>query len=318
MATDGYDWLYRKYNGPAEDFSKHPPMGFFEKIVKVMGNPTEFFDRTRFEKSIGPSFKYLAALSLVLTFFASSILFIAFFLKALPDAESWIYWSPAAIYGGVLAAFMVGTGLTHLMVKLIGGKGGFAETFKPVVYGSTPAILFGWIPMVQVLFFVYSFYLVSKGLSRMHLITGFSAIATQGAVFTIVFALAIGTYGTYVQGPLDLPVLGSMMSSQLGFGPAPEVQGGTPDVFLVIDRSSCGDGRAMMTVSNFGWDASGPIQVYIDGALSRNCTAILQVGLGSKSTQSCTSSSAELSSTGFHEVNLTSETYSGVHQIYCV
>jgi hypothetical protein len=283
-----------------------------------MGSPAEFFDRTKFEKGILPSVAYLAALSLVLTFFTSSILFIAYFLQALPNAAPWIYWSPVGIYFGCIAAFILGSALTHLTVKLLGGKGGFSETFKPVVYGSTPAILFGWIPMVQVLFFVYSFYLVAKGLSRMHLITGISAMATQGVVFAIVFALAIGSYGTYVQGPVDLPVLGSIMTSQLGIGPAPNDHGGTPDVFLVIDRSACGDGVARMTVSNFGWDSSGPVQVYIDGVLSRNCTSIFEGGIDSKSTKSCTSSSADLSSTGFHEVNLTSETYSGVHQIYCV
>lgn len=43
--------------------------------------------------------------------------------------------------------FIVGAWL-HLWVYLLGGKKGYMQTMKAVMYGSTPYMLIGWIPII--------------------------------------------------------------------------------------------------------------------------------------------------------------------------
>jgi len=42
----------------------------------------------------------------------------------------------------------IGAAWLHLFVYLLGGRKGYLQTLKSVTFGSTPAMLFGWIPFI--------------------------------------------------------------------------------------------------------------------------------------------------------------------------
>jgi len=78
---------------------------------------------------------------------------------------------PAAVFlftliGGLIGALVFGAWL-HLWVALFGGKRGIVQTIRAGLYGSTPQLLFGWIPFIGFLFTLWSLYLIIVGLQEL-------------------------------------------------------------------------------------------------------------------------------------------------------
>ena len=51
------------------------------------------------------------------------------------------------LVGGIIGIFVGGAWL-HIFVWALGGKKGYVQTVKSVMYGSTPSLLLGWIPII--------------------------------------------------------------------------------------------------------------------------------------------------------------------------
>jgi len=178
-------------------------LGFVEKAQKVILHPSEFFDGIRSERGIGQAFKYLAILALV-NVVASTVLLVAF--PEAPQNEIFkasesigipapLFVIPLAGYAAALVFTFIGVGLEHLSVKLLGGKGDYAATYKALVYASTLSMLLGWIPIVSIITGLYSFYLSLKGLSKLHdfsmwraFVAAFLVPLVIGVVLSVVLA----------------------------------------------------------------------------------------------------------------------------------
>ncbi len=184
-------------------------MHFEEKIRLILGNSEKFFNKVRNE-DIVPSIKYLLFLSAIPTLFI--ILFsnitLGFFPSMLllmnsqmPSFMSQIMGSMIGfLVGGIFyICLFVGVFLSaiilHAIVYLMGAKRGFENTYKAVAYGSTPSILFSWIPFVSIIFGLWSWYLVVKGVSRLQKITMEKAfIATIIPIIAYVVIILILMY----------------------------------------------------------------------------------------------------------------------------
>ncbi|WOF16946.1 YIP1 family protein [Methanoplanus sp. FWC-SCC4] len=79
---------------------------------------------------------------------------------------------------GTIVATLIGGLILHLFVYIVGGRKGLSETIKAVLYSSTPSLLFGWIPVVGIIFGVWSLILEILGIRELHEIsTGRSLLA---------------------------------------------------------------------------------------------------------------------------------------------
>jgi hypothetical protein len=161
--------------------TSYDEMNLTEKIKKVILSPSEFFERIKVEKGVGEAFKYLAILSLV-----NLVVGVVSFMLSIPSLSPLSNFSaflsfpsapvisvlgiviPVAVYVGSLALSFVEAGFVHLFVKLFKGRGDYSATYKAIVYAGTPSILLGWIPFVGIIFYMYSFYLFLKGISKLH------------------------------------------------------------------------------------------------------------------------------------------------------
>jgi hypothetical protein len=92
-----------------------------------------------------------------------------------------------AVVGAFASLFITGS-LTHLFVRAFGGRKGYGNTMKAFAYGETPLFLFGWIPFVGTLFWVWALVLNIIGISRLHEISTGRAV---GAVLLGIVALVI-------------------------------------------------------------------------------------------------------------------------------
>jgi len=157
-------------------------MEIVEKIKEVLLSSSDFFKKIKEEKGIGKPFIYFAILSLV--FFALMTIPI---MAKLPFYQGMTIEMIPIFYVISLISIFVSSGIIHLFIKLVGGKGDYQKTFKAMVYSSTPSLLLAWIPYIGPLFSLWALYLAIKGVSILHDISMGRAFL---AVFLIPFILA--------------------------------------------------------------------------------------------------------------------------------
>ncbi|OPX71924.1 MAG: Yip1 domain protein [Methanoregulaceae archaeon PtaB.Bin108] len=92
----------------------------------------------------------------------------------------------------LIMVFIIG-GWLHLFVYLLGGRKGYLETVKALIFGSTPYMLIGWIPLIGIILGgIWSLILSILGIRELHQIsTGRAAGAVILAAIIIVIIIAL-------------------------------------------------------------------------------------------------------------------------------
>lgn len=162
-----------------------------EKVRGFLANPSAAF-RNAASDGPGTVFQYFAVLAVVYAFFSALI------AALLPPAGQLLLPLAAGIplpvavfliafFGAVIGDTIFGAWL-HLWVAILGGSRGIFSTIKAVLYGSTPQLLFGWIPVIGFLFTLWSMYLTVVGA---HELQGISMARAILAVFIAVMVPVI-------------------------------------------------------------------------------------------------------------------------------
>lgn len=166
-------------------------------------SPVETFQKVR-DTDLGDSLKYYLIL-LVINAILSAIVGIAM-VSAIWMTFSGIFEQmglplPAIAGAGVVLfaimmiivqfvfVFIVGAWL-HLFVYLLGGRKGYLQTLKSVIFGSTPAMLIGWIPFIGIIGGIWSIALEILGIRELQeMSTGKAALAVILAILIIVIII---------------------------------------------------------------------------------------------------------------------------------
>lgn len=96
----------------------------------------------------------------------------------------------------LIMVFVIG-GWLHLFVYLLGGRKGYTETVKALLFGSTPYMLIGWIPVIGVLIGgIWSLILSILGIRELHQVsTGKAAGAViLAAIILMVIVVLIASW----------------------------------------------------------------------------------------------------------------------------
>jgi len=160
---------------------------FSDKLKLVIGNPSRFFDKVR-KEDMWPAFSYYAVLLLIPTIIIMILLSAASysalgFFHTLGVAAG--IAAGAVFYTVALAFGFISSAITHLFVYLMGGRKGYTNTYKSVVYGNTPVVLFCWLPLLNMISGIWSYYLTIKGISKLH------GMSMQRAFFATILPLII-------------------------------------------------------------------------------------------------------------------------------
>ena len=86
---------------------------------------------------------------------------------------------------GSLVCLFIGSAWVHLWVYLFGGRKGYRETLKALAFGDTPALLFGWIPLVGMLAGFWSLFISVLGIRELQ------EISTNRALGALILAVMI-------------------------------------------------------------------------------------------------------------------------------
>ena len=164
-------------------------MDLINKIKNVLINPFKFFENLKKEKGIRDAFIYLVILSLFAAVFGTVVgyFFQEFSLGmvskvlglTLPKPEYsfgyLFFWALIGYAIGLVMSF-VWAGLLHAWILIFGGKGNYTKTYQLSVYYRTPRFVFGWIPVVSSLVWIYNLILLIIGTEKVHDISRLRAI----------------------------------------------------------------------------------------------------------------------------------------------
>ncbi|MHA1344668.1 MAG: YIP1 family protein [Promethearchaeota archaeon] len=176
-------------------------MEFFQKIGNFLIKPTKAFLEIEKEKSIKKAFIYFLILSLFSILLTSIILYInptiynpfVYKLLKLPPPKLTFNLLLLTICSGfigtIIASFII-SGIIYLWLRMFGGKKPYKEAYKLFVYSRTPKLIFGWIPLVNLVIGIYSLVLLIIGT---HVIYKFSKLkSTMIYLIPLIIIFVIG------------------------------------------------------------------------------------------------------------------------------
>jgi len=176
----------------------HRRLSFGEKVKGFLGAPANTFNNVQAE-ALGSALKYFTIWVVIFTILRTVIfytverrVFQTFWnLLGLSDAAVYrfdpVIFALLAVVGAFAGLFISGS-LTHLFVRAFGGRKGYGNTMKAFAYGNTPLFVFGWIPFVGTLFWIWALVLNIIGIRQLHEISTGRAV---GAVLLSMVALVI-------------------------------------------------------------------------------------------------------------------------------
>ena len=172
-----------------------------KRIGGFLFHPTETFENTRSD-TIKDAFLYYILLLLLNA--VLSVCFAAVIMRGIHLGHSAIGGSvwmglPGAFFGALVGGFVlliVGGFWLHLLVYIAGGRKQIDQTFQVLMYGATPYLLLGWIPLVNLIAGIWAFVIVFIGIRKLHERSTFQTICA-----VLIWGISVGliliafTYG---------------------------------------------------------------------------------------------------------------------------
>ena len=200
-------------------------MDNFELMKGFLLSPVETFRKVR-DTDLGDSLRYYLLL-LAINAVLSAIVNLAI------AGSVWMVFSDLFKQAGLAVPAVAGTGVIiialvmiivqfvlvfigaawlHLFVYLLGGRRGYLQTLKAITFGSTPAMLFGWIPFAGLLAAIWSLVLGFFGIRELQDLTTIKAALAVILAIMVIVLIVIATaafffiaYSEITPVPISMP-----------------------------------------------------------------------------------------------------------------
>ena len=152
-----------------------------KRIKKILADPSGFFKGLKNENGLEKAFIYLAVISIftvVLRLVIGQVFdqqlygLVGSLLGAnIPKIQftSFELLTLGVIgYGSGLLVSFIWAAVLHVWCLIFRGKGSYSKSYQLAVYSSTPGLVFGWIPFVNLFVWIYSVYLLIVGTRELH------------------------------------------------------------------------------------------------------------------------------------------------------
>ena len=188
-------------------FVYYNTMKILPKIRDVLIAPQKFFQRIQKEKGFKKAFVYFAILSLfaIVLGYIFGLLMVPIYQQILASfsldfpmmqyTSGWVVLNTILGYLiGLLASFIV-AGLLHAWILIFGGKAEYDKTYQLYVYSRTPQFLFGWIPVLGFIAYIYGLVILIMGTMKMHKISKTKSILMYVIPIGLFFLFLVAFWG---------------------------------------------------------------------------------------------------------------------------
>lgn len=183
-----------------------------DKLVGFIIRPVETFRAVR-DESIVDAAIYFLVLLIIGAILRAIVAYLGLTVadEGSPAFNLGMSGGIGAFVGALIIAFIAGIiGLLlwsvflHVGAKVMSGRGDFADSFKSAVYAQTPSLLLGWIPIISILFTIWSIVLLFFGVRELH------DLDTMKAVIAIVIAVVLYIVVIAILALLGLAFIGGI------------------------------------------------------------------------------------------------------------
>ena len=163
-----------------------------DKIMGFFVRPVETFRAVRNEDLVPPIIYYIVLL-IINAILVAIVAYLGYGAAANepPGAGAFFAGLIGAIVAGILGLLLWAVFL-HIGAKIMGGRGDFADSFKPAVYAQTPSLLIGWLSVIPIIgwligiiLFIWTLVLLFLGVRELH------EMETMRAVIAVVIAAVL-------------------------------------------------------------------------------------------------------------------------------
>jgi len=185
-------------------------MDFFEKMKGLLLEPSKTFDDLKEEPLLGAVKYYISIAAVYSALFALMLGFAGSLFGSMMGFGNLGMMMGAGVGIGAAITFFVlfmimaivgafiGGAILHIFVYIAGGRKGMAQTIKAGMYGSTASLLFGWLPIINIIAAIWSLVIEIIGIRQLHEITTGRAILALVLPLIIAFILAMVLAGLFV------------------------------------------------------------------------------------------------------------------------
>jgi hypothetical protein len=170
-----------------------------DKVKGLIVKPVETFRESKNDPT-GTVFGYFAVLLLLHSILATIISVLRIESMPMLAGMPWVAQAPYLVFffmlvGGFIGPLIFGAWL-HLWVYIFGGRRGILQTQKAVMYGSTPRLLFGWIPFIGFFFMLWSLALCILGVRELQEMDSLKAIlaVALAVMIPLMLLILLGAY----------------------------------------------------------------------------------------------------------------------------
>ncbi|WOF17143.1 hypothetical protein F1737_10865 [Methanoplanus sp. FWC-SCC4] len=176
------------------------------RVAEFIQNPLESFDKYS-EEDLFMSLEYYLILSVffsllssVTTVFGMNSIATMFFNI---QTEEMVLWMALPVtFTAILLVLISGLFLSgiflHIFVIITGGKRGYVRTVKSIIFASTPALIFGWVPVAGIVAFIWSFILAIFSTRKLQEISTARAVLALIIPMTVLLIIIASLSGVYI------------------------------------------------------------------------------------------------------------------------
>ncbi len=186
-------------------------LSFTDKLVGFIVRPVETFRAVR-DEELAPPAIYWILLLIINAILTGIIAYLGYGATTSMQTGINVGGGAGAFVAGLIGAIIVGIiGLIlwsiflHIGAKIVGGRGDFADSFKSAVYAQTPSLLLGWIPIISIIFALWSIVLLFLGVRELH------ELDTMKAVIAVIVAVVLYIIVIAILALLGIALLGGIL-----------------------------------------------------------------------------------------------------------
>jgi hypothetical protein len=178
-------------------------MDFYEKVKGLLMEPSMTFDALKEEPLEGAIKYYVSIAAVYSAIFALMLGFAGSFFGSMMGFGNlgMMMGAGAGISAAIIffimfmiiaiAGAFIGGAILHIFVYIVGGRKGMVQTIKAGMYGSTASLLFGWVPIINIIAAIWSLVTQVIGIRQLQDITTGRAVLALVLPMIIAFILAM-------------------------------------------------------------------------------------------------------------------------------
>ncbi len=185
---------------------------WFEKARDVVLSPSAFYSEMEPGDGFVAPVKF-AAISLVISGLLTGVVNMVIPSSVMPQTLGASAGSTGitgvltsalgSVVGGVIGLFVVAA-FIHIFVYLFGGRN-YRDTFEVLSYATAVSAFLGWIPLVNILAWLYGIYVQAKGIESYHNLSFGKSLASVVLPGAIMLALAVAVIALWMSALTTLP-----------------------------------------------------------------------------------------------------------------